>query len=148
MYNKFHQLVDQLIELNHVKRIRERILRGIPDDIYLLSYLKEFCTIRVDIGRRTGKTSYIIKRANENSLVIVCNQKEKNRLLGTLKNDTNIVTYSEVETHRFRGHNKVYDFIFIDDIDAINLFLIYNTFGKDKSQTFVIFGNVNHNRES
>jgi len=56
MHNKFHNLIDDLRILNQQFR-KER-----PDPKEFLDsirYAIEYCTITIDIGRQTGKSTYI-----------------------------------------------------------------------------------------
>ncbi len=71
----FHQTIDTLIELN--KQHRKTVSDDIKYSLSLPDYTKEYGTVKCDIGRRTGKTEYINRNADEHSLVVVVNKEQK-----------------------------------------------------------------------
>jgi len=62
----FHAALDLLLELN-----KENCKRFSSDRIGKLHYLLEFATVRVNIGRQAGVTSYIRSRVQDNGVVVV-----------------------------------------------------------------------------
>jgi len=67
----FENLVNLMLSL-HQRRLKE-----LPTEIALnlsnIDFLREFCTVRIDLGRQFGKTSYIQKNARVGDLVVVWN---------------------------------------------------------------------------
>jgi len=106
--NKFYVLLDDLILLNVMRR---EIINEIKEQLPLNDYLKQFCTIRCDIGRQIGKTSYIKLHSDENSLVIVCDLQP----VGCFEHsNTNVVTVTQIKNGYLRG-KRLYTKIFIDE---------------------------------
>ncbi len=67
MYNRFHRLVDDLIDVSNCLRSEIPLaVMSLPASTFVL----EHATIQVDCGRRAGKTSYICERAKKGDLVI------------------------------------------------------------------------------
>lgn len=67
----FHALMDLMISLNHSRR--RTIDPVIEKSLGPSNYLREFCTVHVNIGRCTGKTSYIVDRATKQDLIVTTN---------------------------------------------------------------------------
>ena len=101
-------------------------------------YLKQFCTIHIDIGRGVGKTTYITENATTNDLVIVhsrnagCDIFKKRTYLGGILwgiDGMNEVTLCNV--------NFVYvdepSLLMIDLDDVYHLFAVHNP-------TFILLG--------
>ena len=103
--NIFHALLDAIVALNILNR------DSINETQYPINiYLKEFCTIKCNIGRQTGKTSYIKLRADENSLVIVCNYQ-----LDSYFDNIDIVTSDQIKNGIFHDIKRLYTKVFIDE---------------------------------
>jgi len=98
--NDFFNVVDQLIELN--KQNRNTTAKKYLDEI---SYLKQYCTIIVDIGRNVGKTTYIRSRAKENDLIIVSSMFS---IIGTK-------SHQEILYNQTSFRNNGYETIYIDE---------------------------------
>lgn len=65
----YHALINLLI--NNNKEIR----REKNKEFYSAAhYAREYCTIHLNIGRQSGKTTYIIENATKNDLIVVCNR--------------------------------------------------------------------------
>lgn len=67
----FQALMGLLISLNHTRR--RNIDPVIEQALSPAGYLREFCTIHVNIGRCTGKTYFIQTNATDNDFIIVPN---------------------------------------------------------------------------
>ena len=72
---EFFEVIDNLIYLNKANRND-----SFSEHVSLRLYIKNFCTVLCDIGRATGKTSYIKSRATSKNLVIVHNMRLKREL--------------------------------------------------------------------
>jgi len=71
-YEGFHKIVDSLVEYNQY--LRKRAMKCVGEEgMSPVMFALEFCVVRVDCGRRSGKTSYVRKNADENSLVVITN---------------------------------------------------------------------------
>lgn len=141
---KFYTLVDYMISFN--KELRVAIAQ---ETMGAATYAKECMTVRCNIGRRSGKTQYIIDRAGPDDLVIIHNMVMMDTYRrGNLR--TNILTASEVQAlpnvyrgcigpiiRRFRN-------IYVDEVTLcekyLNLNEMYNILARDKDQTFILLG--------
>jgi hypothetical protein len=67
--NELHKLINQLIALNHKNResISEDTIKALPVD----SFCREYCTVKIDIGRQTGKSKYIHANSDKKTLIVV-----------------------------------------------------------------------------
>jgi len=77
--NDFDSIVDRLISLN--KELRKRI-KHVRDEITTIAYRKQFCTVKCNIGRRSGKSFYIKERAGKND-IIICMGSQRHCYVGT-----------------------------------------------------------------
>lgn len=82
-------------------------------------YLAEFCTIRLNIGRRTGKTQYIKDNSNINSCVIVPKEDWARNLYGVRSGNVNndglmVLTICNLLANPKDKYNK-YTTIYIDE---------------------------------
>lgn len=67
--DEYFEILDRLIEINKLRR--EEIHVNIKNIIGSRHYIDEYCTIKCDIGRQTGKSEYVRRRGNEHTLVIL-----------------------------------------------------------------------------
>lgn len=68
VYDDFFQAVDILININNK---RKKDFEDMKKTISLLEWLENFSTVKIDIGRCVGKTTYISRRADLKSDIIV-----------------------------------------------------------------------------
>ncbi len=68
----FFSVVDNMIAFNKQRRLD--MVSHLAHSMSPVQYAMDFCTVKVDAGRRSGKTSYVKQRADEWSLVIVHNE--------------------------------------------------------------------------
>jgi hypothetical protein len=73
--SNFQALVDLLVSTNHERR--RTIDPLIEQALSPAQYLREFCTVHVNIGRCTGKTHYIQSRYDQGDFVVVANLHTK-----------------------------------------------------------------------
>jgi hypothetical protein len=69
LQSSFFDMVDNMIKLNRQHRMN--LPMNVPTSISPVQFAMEFCTVKCDIGRRTGKTGYVKYKADENSFIIV-----------------------------------------------------------------------------
>ena len=93
----FFDMVDNMIAYNKQRRLdmEAHIIHSLSP----VQYAMEFCTVKVDVGRRTGKTAYVKHRADEYSLVIV---HHNHRIVGY---PDNVIVKRVSE---LMGHNGVF----------------------------------------
>lgn len=135
----FSILVHSLIELNKRRRNPDLCING------LQYYLREYCTIKIDIGRQTGKSTYIGSNFKENDLIITYNLNMcrlfKERFPNT---QNNIISFRSLINQIELYGEKTYDTIWIDEYSIINqktnIDVIYEYLGKNENQTFVFLG--------
>jgi len=138
---RYHKLIDSLIELNRENR------ELLPDDIRLMSdpckFAAEYCTVKCDIGRNTGKTEYIKRRSKKTDAIVACNGFMMDRYCG---DEVGATIFAPFEL-RFSRCKKIkpYEVIYIDG--PIDVFMqldknrIYEIFASaDIDQTFVFLG--------
>lgn len=144
IYIDYFNLVDSLIKLNKENRKNRNIRR---EDYDLISYLREFCTVKLDIGRITGKTSYIINRATKNDIVIVSRMLIQKRMFDK-KCESYVYTINDILGRRYKIKN--YNNIFVDDFSYITINpekkeyilreLYYFLGNSSIDQTFILLG--------
>jgi hypothetical protein len=137
MHNKFHNLIDDLRILNQQFR-KER-----PDPKEFLDsirYAIEYCTITIDIGRQTGKSTYIKNNASPDTAVVVMNQKMKD-----LFKDCDLDVFTAREVQFKKGVYNKYKTIFVDEpsfvFRTIDKYELYAHFVNNVlDQTFILIG--------
>lgn len=70
----FFTVVDNMIAYN-MQRRNEMAAHLVQSGMSPVHFAMEFCTVKCDVGRRTGKTEYVKQRADQYSLVIVPNKQ-------------------------------------------------------------------------
>lgn len=128
-YDEFQSCVDMLVELN--KKRRESFY-DLECSMATHAFIKEFCCVHVNIGRRSGKTEYINKRATDDDLVIAPLVR-----MGLLYKGKNFYIENDKE-NSFKG--RIFRNIYIDE-PKLNQYGIehYLKFGNTKS-TFILLG--------
>lgn len=137
--DKFHELVDSLIalQLEHRALFQEQAERALSS----VQYALEFCTVKCDIGRSSGKTRYIKLRATERDVVVVATLER-----GHAHKGATYAVYSvgQIKNSALRG-KKPYETIFIEDPTFIFRVMepenLYGAFvRRGTQQTFVQLG--------
>lgn len=134
----FKLLLELAIELNREKRnnLNPQIIAALP----IYEYLREYGTIKLDIGRQTGKTSTVKAIADEDDLIIIG---------GGLKSQN--VNYRDGQCKATviaefpYGLNlaKRYKRIYIEEPSFIHkntMREMYTHLSKDEFQTFILVG--------
>ena len=111
-----------------------------------LDYLTSFCTIHVDVGRRVGKTSYIINNAKSTDLIIVPTRDSKDYIVYKRREKLNVITASSMEFLSKKSFEKWdHKLIYVDEpricyqyISPINLY--YWIFDANVEQTVIMLG--------
>lgn len=112
----FHALISDLIQLNKTNRNLARL-----DMMHPFEYAKEFCTVKIDIGRQTGKTEYIRLNADEDDLIIAYSHRYKKDLMSNFKT---------------KDSNKIYNIKAWEDLKYLER--RYRNFYIDESTIFKI----------
>jgi len=121
-------------------------------------YLREYCTIKLDVGRQTGKSTLGLNLLQQcGAIIIVKNESMKfnlKRMISnacTSYNERNeyvkrIFTLNEIKNERiadFKSMQLNPDLIVVDEVSFIkdtDVELIYKTFGTTKNKTFLFLG--------
>jgi hypothetical protein len=141
-YKEFHKLIDGLISLNKANRIK---LKNGLDGCDPVMYAIELCTVRCDIGRRTGKTEYIKQNAGKSDLIVTSSQMLKSSLFANMPCD--VITMGDLNKPEWllgkSGDFKTIwvdePFMIFDSHKALTEFYI-RICRQGKDQTFVFMG--------
>jgi len=134
LVDDFADLVDKAIALNKANR------KCGPSSAMFspIAYAKQMCTVKLDIGRAVGKSTYIADHATAKDIIIVPTLRHKSMMYLYYK-DKNVVAYTEILG--YRTSKPPYVNIYVDEIAGIDLDFIYNTFVDSTiAQTFIILG--------
>ena len=135
IYRLFPDAIRILIALNKKNRKRfNKNLYSVGD------YALEYCTIKCDIGRQTGKSEYIKRHADALSVVVVMNARVKQNFL--IKNRKfSLRSPSDLLNN---PHQKEYETIYIDEpsfvFKNISISKLYHLLSKSYNQTYIWLG--------
>jgi len=102
-------------------------------------FLKEFCSIHIDIGRATGKTQCIIEIAKENDAVLVRDSFMKQSMIAKGMKSKYVFCSIEEMKIQVLGINDI-EFVYIDEPHLIkDVEEIYYMFGR-YTPTFIFLG--------
>lgn len=117
------------------------------------AFAMEACTVHINVGRRTGKSTYINKVVKPKDLIIVHDFVTKDMLLDLRKSIGNADEFYQVITaHTLKGMDRKYfietqfpDTIYIDEPELVSRVIpvaeIYDRLTtRDRDQTFVLLG--------
>ena len=143
IFNKFFSLLDNIIELN--KEVRE-YRNDIKEIIGLNSYLKEYCTIKLEICRQIGKTEYIKRKCNkENDLIIVLKDVYRDEFEDYVYDKRDVISIrsfmNNTSYYKIKTYEKIWvdNFVFVSKI--MDMDFIYDVIGReDIEQTFIFLG--------
>ena len=130
----FDDAIKILILLNKKNRNRTNNL------IYSFSdYAQEYCTVKCDVGRQIGKSTYIKTHADALSVVVVMNDRMKqNFFISNRKFD--LRTPSDL----LNNPQKEYETIYIDEprfvFRSISVSTFYDLLSKSYNQTYIWLG--------
>ena len=140
-------MIDLAIELN--KQNKEwAISRNLDKITHPIHWMKEFCTIHLDIGRASGKTKYISNNATIDDVIFVSNGGNA-RMIREYNNVCNIFVIHFDGVQNFMINNKIIQFepkiVYVDEpnrtLNKNKKFDIYNYFSYCKnSPTFILLG--------
>ena len=135
-FEKFHDALDTLIALNHEARAEHA---QVLDMYSPPQWAKEFCVVACDIGRRTGKSEYIRRRAKAGDLVVTMNLAARTAMFRDVKCEVLTAQQLERETKA-----RKFNTIFVDEpaviLDAAGRDKFFGLFVLNGEQTFVMLG--------
>ena len=131
---EFARAIDFLIALN----VNRQCAFGAQESfISKKHWAKEYATVRCNIGRQIGKTSYIKSRASYGDLIIVGKYALKKEMMHPIPS-ANVITHADLDIVKFDWPR--YHRIYIDEPGNLNLDLVYDIFARDTRQLFIILG--------
>jgi len=137
-YSDFVDLINKAIELNKSNRQLDYIKEAI-DILSVKTFLEEYGTVNINIGRRTGKTKYIMNHVRENDCIVLPSPNIKVKIYGK-GNHYNFIYLNDL----FSDENlPKYDRVYVEltnFFDTFKLDRVYERLAKHPDQTFVILG--------
>ena len=140
VHTEFHPLLDALVALNRVHR-EEMVSPAQRKATIPAEYAQFCCTVVCNIGRQSGKTEYIKRRADADSLVVVTTVK-----LGELEygRHTPFQVCSVQQLPRVAAARK-FKTIYVDEpshlVNSLGLARFYELLADaDLEQTFILLG--------
>ena len=137
-YDQYKKLINLMVKLN----LKYRDLAK-KESLGKYNFAMEYATVKCDIGRQVGKTTYIKEQLekNKNSIVVV-NNRQLNSNFKTIKSQAITVNrYSSIKEFDIENLDKIKT-VYIDDAswnDKVEL--IYEIFTQDDiERTFVLLG--------
>jgi len=141
-YRDYHNLIDGLIELNLNRR--ELFNKQPYTNMGLIEIAMSFCTIECNIGRQSGKTTYIKSKINNDTLIIVPNHNYKKHYLSCGMNNNIKTIHSFISKSAWP--NRFYKTIFFEDLSFTkhnaNFYEVYEAlvYHYPFQQTFIFLG--------
>lgn len=135
---KYAVMVDELIGLNVC--CRPPLSTGVP----ITSYCKDHTTVRVNIGRQMGTSTYLAGSLNENSVVVVNSELDLEKFIGSYVKLYPTHCFSAEKLNPDAVNDKltlgdIYDVYVDSTIPAVRLHSIYDTFCSDgRVRSFVL----------
>lgn len=140
--NRFQGLVVQLIDENRLHRAEMLNNHpGLIQEMGMVAFGSDFCTVRADIGRRSGKSEFITRMAQQipNSKIVVANLVVKRMIF---HRDPRCLVPNDLllqDNDKFSA--KV---VFVDEPSAVfyemPVSTLYRVFQNDGDTTFVLLG--------
>lgn len=135
---RISNILDELVEINKKNRRDKKFL---PLDNYISCY----CTIKFNIGRQTGLTTWIKNRAVEGDIIIVPNQEMIRYSYRDVLNKRDVITTDFLKDHIGQYSCIDYNNIYIDNASYIDDGDLYQLMHfilprNDIEQTFFLLG--------
>lgn len=130
--NKLYKLIDDAIKLNKTNR---KMFPNSKEILSPIEYLYQLCTVRIDVGRASGKTSYVVDNYNKSTDVVFADKNNTSYKYANIEVKSKAFTPKEIPTT-----------IYIDEPHMIfknkenMLSAIYNLVDSSKEQTLIILG--------
>lgn len=143
----FEQIVDEAIDFSEeTRKLNEEHFNAIRQTMHPAAFAREFCTVHIDLGRQTGKTTYIQQHEALGDIIVTPTfAMKKYGLEDTLGE---CFTASQIKDERFlmqRRGKPAGRYVFVDEPELITricpLDRIYLAFATgDLNQTFILLG--------
>lgn len=142
---QFEKLVDDAIAIVEANSADGNAL---SDSMGFLNYLREFRTVRIDLGRRVGKTKYVRDHAKRDDVIIVPTYGLRDSCYRDFARAAwSAKVFPVIDLERARGLQP--NRIFIDEGRMVDEALrkqppgfqdnLYRLFGRSTDQMFIIF---------
>ena len=133
IYKLFYDVIKILILLNKKRRVL------IDKNLFSFSaYAQEYCTVKCDIGRQIGKSTYIKTYADHKSLVVVWSKRMKQNFSN--RNFDVVCSHDLVAGKKFPEYKTIYvdepRFVF----NNISISKFYDLLSKSYNQTYIWLG--------
>lgn len=144
--------MDYMIDFNKIKR---PIFSSSYEHLGPSAYAREHQTIHCNMGRRTGKTSYILEHATSSDLIVVHSESRRRDINSEIRARVQVIRSEELITmqrqvicceacKRPYENVRVYDNIWVDEPELcfreVNLTRLYNVLAYNPEQTFILLG--------
>jgi hypothetical protein len=137
MEYKMKELITLALEANREHREKfKNALQEMPLDYRTL---RDYCTVRLDIGHSTGKTTAIIELAGPNDLIVVPNERVKYRY----KESVTICESMRMVPSAKAPVGRAFDSIWVEETMLYSngaLVAMYESLGHSYNQTFILLG--------
>lgn len=135
-FTDHHLAVNKLRDLNLKNRLAMANHRsGMPRE----AWAREFCTVRCDIGRRTGKSDYILRCAKPGDLILVATMQLRHTVFNHAP--CAVLTAGQIALDRQCEH---YNDIYVDEpslvFDRLSPHTMYSCLAHGGEQTFLLLG--------
>ena len=139
VYNQCKKLIDLAVKINLKQRNSHK-----KEGLGKYNFAMEYATIKVDLGRQTGKTTYILNQLNSNddSIVVLNGRRLLDNDFKTVKDKAIVVNrYNCAKEIDIKNLAKVKT-VYVDDATWNDkLELVYEFFTQDNvERTFVLLG--------
>lgn len=112
-YDVAHCVYDLAIDAN-IRR-REKLDKDVLNGLYNPHFLREYCTVHVNLGRRSGKTQYIIENCTDKDIVIASNISIT-REIGTMLQHKFISPYRCHNIEKLKSNDFIFSGLSVDTI--------------------------------
>lgn len=134
----FGDCLDKLIEANHM--LRSAHTPDFTQDYSRAQYARNFATVRVSIGRQSGQTTCIVKRATKDD-VIVCDSLRMADEIKRLGTAAKVISAQQLVRLEHLQLDRAFRMIWVDETCfGLNLDEMYRFGAKGYEQTFVLLG--------
>ena len=134
-------IIDDAITLNWQHLNRPHVCGSISDIMDPMTFAREFRTVKVDVGRQSGKTAYLANNAQVNDVIVVRDTRTANCMTNVIEFKAPIVSVYQLERYRL-AWTKQDMIVWVDDASHMTkeqLDCIYSKYVQFASQ-FVLLG--------
>jgi hypothetical protein len=142
---QFGVLMDQLVQLNIKQREN---YSGLADGFSHLDWARDWCTIHCDMGRRSGKTSWVKHTAKKGDLIVTpiwdLAERQYPDWLDNRKGNKDHPTVTTARCLKTDSKGKEFNTIFVEEpylvFHDMSVEEFYQLLATRKDQTFIMLG--------